>query len=563
MSDLSNIVHNSVWPYLLEVHRRLKVSIELVDESLTPLLSSQGERSLLDAGRAFDRIDDDLKETIQRSIHSLQPEVVRGGASPAVCAPVMGRVGMGVGAVLVTSTVVPRTSDRDAVAKLVRIATWLAGAVSRQLNASARMDTSELDRFSSLYRLLKSAAASGSEREVLRSFVEALAVWQDAESWAYVADLTGRYVLDVSLPGSDRASVPTVIEGDRFTADASVPHLSPVDLEGMGFRSDAILARVRSQSSSEWLVVICDSIDPSSSARIAIYAEAVGQVLGEMTAVQSTRLTWAQLQHLLSGGDAPEAAARGAIDELASAVAGRACLIVSRLDGVRTLTIGDASELSSLPVPCRTSQALTMPVDLPPPYRAAIGIIREAAPPLTRRDELLVQSTGSTLAAWLPGAAPRLPIEADRRTGRRSFDQIIEQHAKMLMASGQPVSVIIISLGQDAGHLDSAAQACVAHVRSLLRPSDMAGRLSSGHICVILPDTHEDGASVVAERVHQLILSNVDFGSFPNASLAIASRSPDATQSSPLSLIVEAWTKMGAKDSHDRTLGRRGAMLAN
>ena len=563
MSDLSNIVHNSVWPYLLEVHRKLKVSIELVDESLTPLLSSQGDRSLLDAGRAFDRINDNLRDAILRSMQSLQAEVVALDATQAVCAPVTGRVGVAVGAVLVTSTVVPRSSDREAVAKLARVATWLAGAVSRQLSASTRVDTSELDRFSSLYRLLKQAAASGSEREVLRAFVEALAVWQDAESWAYVADLTGRYVLDVWLPGSDRTSVPAAIEGDRFTFGPSAPQLSPVDLEGMGFRSDAILSRVRSQSSSEWLIVICDSIDPSSQTRIGIYAEAVSQILGEMTAVQSTRLTWAQLQHLLSSSDTPETAARGAIDELASALDGRACLIVSRLDGARVLTIGEAAELSSLPVPTRTSRALVLPINLPEPYRAVIGATSESARPLTRRDELMVQSTASTLGAWLPGAASRMPIEADRRTGRRSFDQIIEQHAKMVMASGQPVSIIIISLGPDTAHFDTAAQACVAHVRSLLRPNDMAGRLSSGHICVILPDTHEDGASVVAERVHRLILSNVDFSLFPHASLAVASRSPDVLPASPLSLIVEAWTKMSAKDSTDRTLGRRGAVLAN
>jgi hypothetical protein len=563
MSDLSNIVHNSVWPYLLEVHRRLKVSIELVDENLTPLLSSQGDRSLLDAGRAFDRIEEPFKEAIARSMQSLQPEVLGLETSPAVCVPVIGRAGVAVGAVLVTSTVVPRTSDRDGAAKLVRIGTWLAGAVSRQLNASARMDTSELDRFSSLYRLLKQAAASGSEREVMRVFVEALAVWQDAESWAYVVDLTGRYVLDVALPGSDRTSVPAVIEGDRFTPGQSTPQLSPVDLESMGFRSDAIMSRVRSQSSSDWLIVVCDSIDPSSSARIGIYSDAVGQILGEMTAVESTRLTWAQLQHLLSGADVPETAARGAIAELEAAIDGRACLIVSMLDGARLLAIGSAAELSSMPVPTRMSHALTLPIDVPPPYRAVLAATRDVRPPLTRRDELLVQSTASTLGAWLPGAAPRLPIEADRRTGRRSFDQIIEQHAKMAMSSGQPVSIIIISLGADAAHRDAAAQACVAHVRSLLRPNDMAGRLSSGHICVILPDTPEDGASVVAERVHKLIVSNVDFSSFPNASLATASRSPDAMHSSSPSLIVEAWTKMGAKDPADRNPGRRGAMLAN
>ena len=116
-------------------------------------------------------------------------------------------------------------------------------------------------------------------------------------------------------------------------------------------------------------------------------------------------------------------AARGAIDELASSVGGRACLIVSRLDGARVLTIGDATELSSLPVPSRTSRALTMPIDLPPPYRAAIGVIRDVAPPLTRRDESLVQSTASTLAAWLPG---RRPAPANRgrsphRAGARSI----------------------------------------------------------------------------------------------------------------------------------------------
>jgi GGDEF domain-containing protein len=562
MSDLSNIIHNSVWPYLLEVHRQLRVSIELVDENLTPLLSSIGDRSLAN-GHQLDRLDPSLKEAVARCMQSLQPEIVTSGTAPTVCAPVTGRLGTAVGAALVTSTVPQRSPDRDALSKLVRIGTWLAGAVSRQLSASTRMDTSELDRFSSLYRLLKQAAASGSEQEVIRSFVEALAVWQDAESWGYVADLGGRYVLDVALPGSDRSRVPAAIDAEHVSSGMSIPQPSPADLEALGFDGDAILSRIHSQSSSDWLVVICDSIDPSSQARVGIYSEAVSQVLGEMTAVQSTRLTWAELQHLLPSHEPPDVAARGAIDELAAAIHGRACLTVSRLDGARVLAIGEAPELSSLPAPTRTSCVLTLPIEMPAPYRAVVGITRDESAPLTRRDELLLQSTASTLGAWLPSAASRLPIELERRTGRRSFDQIIEQQADLVMANGQPVSIIIISLGADATHLDAAVQACVAHVRGLLRPNDMAGRLSSGHIGVVLPDTPEDGASVVAERVHQLMASHVDFGVFPHASLAIASRSPDAIPPSQLSLLLEAWTKMVAKDATDRTLGRRGAMLAH
>jgi hypothetical protein len=564
MSDLSNIVHSRIWPYLVEVHRRLDVSVELIDESLAPLLDSGGDHSLSDRRRVFDRMDEPVRDAVMRSMTSLELEVVTSGAAPIVCAPLIGRGGSAVGAVLVTSGALQRGADRGAVSKLVRVGAWLAGAVSTQLNASARLDTSELDQFASLYRLLKQAAATGSEREVIRCFVEALAVWQDEESWGYVGDLTGRFVLDVALPGSDRARVPAVIDGQRIAADLVTAQPSAAEFDEMGFHGgNAILSRIRCQSSSDWVIVICDSIDPAAKARIGVYAEAVGQVLGEMTAVQATRLAWVQLQHLLPTTESPDVAARGAILELAAAIQGRACLAVSRLDGARVLTIGEAAELATLPVPTRDRQTLTLPIELPLPYRAVIGVTRDGDVPLTCRDELLVQSTASTLGAWLPSVASRLPIELERRTGRRSFDEIIDQHADMVMAGGYPVSVIVISLGTEPTHLDAVAQACVSHVRGLLRPTDMAGRLSSGHIGVVLPDTPKDGASVVAERVQQLMTSHADFGLFPKASLSFASRSPGSLTPSSLSLLLEAWTRMGARDLMGRTPGGPGSTLAN
>ena len=386
---------------------------------------------------------------------------------------------------------------------------------------------------------------------MIRAFVEALAVWQDAESFAYVAGLNGQFVLDLALPGSDRTTVPPMIDAERVAGDLMTARPAPADLDAMGFHcSDVILSRVGRDSSSDWVIVICDAIDPRAEARIAVYAEAVAQALGEMTAVQSTRLTWALLQHLLPSTASPDAAARGAIEELAAAVGGRAYLSVSRQDGARLLTIGEAAGIVSSQVPTRDPRGLTMSIDLPAPYRAVIGVIREGEAPLTRRDELLVQSTASTLAAWLPSAAPRLPIERERRTGRRTFDQIVEQHAEMIMAGGHPVSIIVISLGNEPEQI-AAAQACVAHVRRLLRPTDVAGRLSSGHIGVVLPDTPEDGASIVAERVHELVTSSVDFGLFPDASIGFASRSPGPGAPS-LSLLLEAWARMSARDAKGR-----------
>jgi hypothetical protein len=562
MSDLSHIAHSAVWPYLVEVHRRLKVSVELVDESLTALLNTVADRSGLDGSTLLDRIDEPLKEAAARAMASLRPEVVSSDAATVVCAPITGRTGNAVGAVLVSSSAPIRSTDQAARSKLVRVATWLSGAVSSQLNASTRMDTSELDQFASLYRLLKQVAIGGSEREVIRAFIEALAVWQDAESWAYVSDLSGRMVLDVTLPGSNRNEVPATIENERMPADLATAQPSAADLDAMGFHGrDVIVTRIQGRSSSEWMIVVCDSIDPAAEARIGIYAEAVGQILAEMTAVQSTRLTWAQLQHLLPTTEAPDVAARGAVEELAAAIQGRACLIVSRLDGARVLTIGDAAELTSLPVPTREPRVLTMAIELPPPYRAVIGVTREEGSPLSRRDELLVQSTASALGAWLPSAASRLPIELERRLGHQSFDQIIEQHAQMAMASGQPVSIMIISLGPEPTHLEAAAQSCVSLVRGLLRPTDMAGRLSSGHIGVVLMDTPEDGAHVVAQRVHQLMRSHMEFGVFPHASLSFASRAPGSLAHSSSPLLMEAWTRIGGKDI--RLAGTPGSILAN
>src|SRR5262245_47247330 len=166
MSELSTIVHHGLWAHFLEVHRRLKVSIELVDEHFAPQLRSLGERSLSEGCRALDRIEGRLQDAIRRVLLSRDPEVVVVDETPIVCAPVARASGSAAGAVLVAFSG-NHQPNRNAVSKLGRIAVWLAGAVSKQLGDASRVDTSELDRFSSLYRLLKQAARHGSEREVV------------------------------------------------------------------------------------------------------------------------------------------------------------------------------------------------------------------------------------------------------------------------------------------------------------------------------------------------------------------------------------------------------------
>jgi hypothetical protein len=411
------------------------------------------------------------------------------------------------------------------------------------LSSVAHTDTTEFQQLSSLYRLLKRAVATRSEREILRTFIEALAIWQDAESLAYVCDVTGRFVLDVSLPGSDRSSVPLVLDGDQIPDDMTTMRLPPADREALGFHgpTDVILSRIRGRATSEWMIASRAPADSLAEARLAVYVEAVSQALTEMTAVESSRLTWAMLQHLLPTTDAVDRAAQGALDALASAIDGEIYLAVSRDDGSRVLTIGDPKDIVLLAAPMRSPSVLTIPVDVPAQFISAIGVRRTSDRPLAGREERLLQSAASTLGAWLGMVAPRLSTRNERRTGPRSFDQLVEQAAREAQAQEKDFSLVFVLLCPDAPD-QHITRACVAQIRGQLRPSDMAGRLSSGYIGVVLPDTPPDGATVVAERLRQLVKGDLGFGEFPQAS--VLSATPSAGLSTAESQLREVYARV-------------------
>jgi hypothetical protein len=291
----------------------------------------------------------------------------------------------------------------------------------------------------------------------------------------------------------------------------------------LGFRgpTDLVLSRVRGRGTSNWLVASFAPLDSLGQARLTVYVEAVSQALSEMTAVESSRLTWAMLQYLLPTSEALDRAAQGAMDALASTVGGELSLAVARNDGARVLTIGETNDVALLAAPTRAPNVLTLPIDVPPPFIAAIGLRRNTERPLAGREERLLQSAASTLGAWLTMVAAKLPMRHERRNGPRSFDQVVEQETRDAKAQQKNVSVMVVFLGPHPPEA-RVTHACVSQIRGQLRPSDMAGALSSGHIGVILTDTPADGAAVVADRLRRMIKSDLGFGPFPQASVIAA-----------------------------------------
>jgi GGDEF domain-containing protein len=181
---------------------------------------------------------------------------------------------------------------------------------------------------------------------------------------------------------------------------------------------------------------------------------------------------------------------------------------------------------------------LVLPVDVAPPYTAAVSVERLGRA-LTRRDERLLHSAALTLSAWLRAVSNRLAGAPERRRVSRSFEQIIEQHIASAAAQSEDVAVIVLSFGAEPRGAETTL-AWIGNIRRLLRPADVAGRLSSGDIGVLLPDTSDAGAAVVLARLRGLIESPDGHALWPYASFGMASQ---AAGSPRRALLVEAQAK--------------------
>jgi hypothetical protein len=177
-------------------------------------------------------------------------------------------------------------------------------------------------------------------------------------------------------------------------------------------------------------------------------------------------------------------------------------------------------------------ECLIRTVSVGAPYIAAIGACRSAEQPFSSGDEQLLETAGSAMSAWLVTAVRGFAAIRDRRSGR-SFDDVIEQHAKDAEFQGPPLSLILIGPATPWRD-DEAVQSWIVSLRKQLRATDLAGRLTSGEIGILLLDTAADGAHIVAERAREMIASDVTDRSRPPFLFGVASRSVGLTSDDPL-----------------------------
>jgi hypothetical protein len=151
--------------------------------------------------------------------------------------------------------------------------------------------------------------------------------------------------------------------------------------------------------------------------------------------------------------------------------------------------------------------------------------MRSTGQVFTRRDVRLFEAAVANFGTWLTSAIRRLGVELERRGVTRSFDQILDGYVRAAHASNDAASLLLIS-ARPASLSLQMAQSWLQMLRPQLRPTDLAGRLTSGEVGILLLQTPQPGAHVVARRLVR-VLETGPRGSEPTVRIGVASQADD------------------------------------
>jgi hypothetical protein len=521
-SRLRGIVQSRMWKWIFDAHRLLGVTVEIVDDQLASLTKT-AVRPDTDAGDSLSAVP----QAIAQSLTSATSLVTTAAGVRVSSTPIMAGAAAA-GAVLMSAIPTDRLGERE----LARAGSLLASAIEDQLSRPLHEHGDSSQKISALYQLLHAAIAHGSEREVLRTFAEAVSIWDEIEVLAYRADLDGRYALHVALPGSDRSANPRAFEGGLPCSGKGLRRLSVHERQDLGFAGGGETAIVHlATDGGPWLIAMNSTSDPADRERSDLYVAALGHALNAAVGVEVSRLTWAVMQQFVDSDPLRAAAAR-ALVETSTALNATGGFALFGPDDAPVLVVGDAMDIHAASAPLADSTIMRAPVAAPAPFRAALEMRAAAGHAFTRRDAKLFETAGGNFATWLTSATRRIGGDSERRGTARSFDQILDRYAREAHASNDPASLILISPDASAPS-SQVAHAWIKRLRTQLRPTDLAGRLSSGEVGILLLQTAHAGAHIVARRLARTLVTSTGAAT-PEVRIGVASQFGDTVSGSAL-----------------------------
>jgi hypothetical protein len=513
-----------MWKWLFDAHRLLGVTIDVIDDRLTVLTAPVSASSVLRRDAEPSTIAA-MEEAVTRSMTTSTATIVTSGDRRFSCSPIV------IGGTVAGAVLVGAEEERLGDQELSRAGSLLASAIEDELSRPSPEHGDSLHKISAFYQLLHDAIASGSDREVVRTFAEALSVWDEIEVFAYRANLDGRYALDMSLPGSDRAAGPREIDPSPFPLGAGLLRLAAHDREDLGFALPGETALVHlAADGGPWVIAMTAATDPTRAERSELYVAALAHAMNAALGVETARLTWALMQHFVDSQSPHDAAAR-AFEETADALNSEGGFVVFGPDGPPILLVGDRVDVAVALEPITSGHTLRARINAPAPYSAVLEM-RATGHVFTRRDVRLFESAVANFGTWLTSAIRRLGVELERRGVARSFDQILDGSVRAAHASNDVASLLLLS-ARPASLSLQMAHSWLKMLRPQLRPTDLAGRLTSGEVGILLLQTPQPGAHVVARRLAR-VLEAGPRGSEPAVRIGVASQAEDLLSAAAL-----------------------------
>jgi hypothetical protein len=525
--DLHTAIRRQSWSWLDAIVRRLDLSLEMIDEHgvLCPPLAgvspSPALRKLLGAAspavlRTVLSAAGLAQERQRVAIENLDVCVVplKGGPVP-------------IGAVVLARTQSAAPPSAAAEAEIDAAGSWLARAIEAQLDVPLDNEDA-FDRVSSLHRLLHEAVERGVERDILVAFTEALIAWDNFEVRAYVEDVHGEFTLSVATPGADRLRPSTLTDRSLLRDTFGPSRLAPSEVARLGFRGDrdVILGRIGTEHSQAWLIVVSGVFTPRDEARLSLYMDLLREAVARVATIAETRTSWAILQQLLANGESIEQTGEAALAELSRAVdALGSALVVTALNGVQVLTLGDGTAFSASNTGLEFDQLVSTHPILDA-HTMVLAVRRAHGHVFTRREQQMVDRAAATFAAWLPGVLKVTGQGHERRTDGGDFNRHLDRMASQNVANGLDVVVLVV-LVPGAVSRPGVLHRWVAEIRGQLRASDLAGALSDREIGILLSGTTPSDLAAVRARILRYVTVAEAPGGAAAVSIGIASHSAE------------------------------------
>ena len=502
-SSFEVAVRDRSWDWLLELRRRLKVDLLLVDSRplvLLPTLTDQAARlsAMLEHGEGA------LLTAISASLRERTSQTLDLGGLQIICVPVI--MERNAGGALLVGRVSP--SHQDAVAsrsQLEFVASWLTAAVDAHLLSPPAFQSSGLNRVAPLAQLLGQASARESDRELIRLFGEAIAVWHDIEVSGYVETTAGVFARDVTLPGMKKGERPAVISSVGLPDSTDLVRLPQGHLDrfGLPVNDDVFVRRFKGKDGRSWLMVFTGEIGAYDLQRIGAYVALLDLALLVSTSAFTARIT-RTIAVSLATIDVPETQAARALEELRAALgAAAATLTIESSSGVPAFSITAPAGASDVHADASAFRLILVKRS-ERHYTTTLSLGRNESLQFTPRDHAAAKVAVRMFDAWAPAVLEGARARFERRAAPRGFAEVLQRSAREAHERGAPIAVVVLLI-RDAASLPGSTQRWVAGIRAQLRASDLAGMLGEAEIGLLMMDTGAEQAKSIAERLRAVV----------------------------------------------------------